>query len=71
MAKKFEEMLEFENENVLVINKPCGVPSQMGSGLDPQRTASVDLLAKAYLEISAANATDSSFDSYLVHRLDL
>ena len=35
MAKKFEEMLEFENENVLVINKPCGVPSQMGSGLDP------------------------------------
>ena len=42
-------MLEFENENVLVINKPCGVPSQMGSGLDPKRTASVDLLAKAYL----------------------
>ena len=42
-------MLVFENENVLVINKPCGVPSQMGSGLDPKRTASVDLLAKAYL----------------------
>lgn len=50
MAQKFESMLVYENDDVLVIEKPCGVPSQMGSGLDPHSQASVDVLSKAYLE---------------------
>ena len=50
LADKFREMIVFENANVMVIDKPCGVPSQMGSGLDPWKTQSVDILANKYLE---------------------
>ena len=56
-------MLVYENDCVMVIDKPCGTPSQMGTGLDPKRTASVDILAKAYLEPSGKSP-------YLIHRLD-
>jgi len=63
MAAKFESMVLFENDEVLVINKPCGVPSQQGTALDPQKTASVDVLGKAYAERHGKEV-------YLVHRLD-
>ena len=56
-------MLVYENDYVMVIDKSCGTPSQMGTGLDPKRTASVDILAKAYLEPSGKLP-------YLIHRLD-
>ena len=56
-------MLVFENDEVMVIDKHCGVPSQMGTGLDTSKQASVDVLSKAYLE-------GKDEDSFLVHRLD-
>ena len=56
-------MIVFENDDVVVINKPCGVPSQMGSQIDPNKTPSIDWLAKAYL-------SNNDQDPYLVHRLD-
>ena len=34
MSAKFEDMLVFENQHVMVIDKPCGIPTQMGTGLD-------------------------------------
>ena len=33
LAQRFKEILVYENKNVLVIDKPCGVPSQLGTGL--------------------------------------
>ena len=47
----------------MVIEKPCGIPSQMGTGMDAQRNPSVDILASTYLR-----AKDE--DAFLVHRLD-
>lgn len=63
MASRFEDMLVYENANVMVIDKPCGVPSQQGTGLDPNSSTSVDILAANYL----GGADDAAF---LVHRLD-
>lgn len=31
--KRLKEMIVFENEHIIVINKDNGVPSQMGTGL--------------------------------------
>lgn len=59
-------MLVYENDEVMVIDKPCGVPSQMGTGLDVNNGgASVDVISKAYLQ-----QQDVSKESFLVHRLD-
>ena len=58
-------MAVFENEHVLIINKDNGIPSQMGSGLDPQSTISLDKMLSFYLK-----QEDSLEDGYLVHRLD-
>lgn len=58
-------MVVYENESVLVIDKPCGVPSQMGTGLGVHKNPSVDVLAKAYL-----GGEESEVTPYLVHRLD-
>jgi 23S rRNA-/tRNA-specific pseudouridylate synthase len=55
-------MLVFENEHVMVIDKPCGIPTQMGTGLDVKKITSVDLLANAYMK--------GTGEAYLVHRLD-
>jgi len=51
MAKRLKEMIIFENQHLIVINKDNGVPSQMGTGLSIDNTAevSVDMMLNAYL----------------------
>lgn len=61
-VKRLLEMAIFENDHCLVINKENGVPSQMGSGLDFEKTSdlSIDRMLRYYVE-----------DGKLVHRLDM
>ena len=44
-------MLTFENENIVILNKDHGVPSQMGTGLSLNQTSEIalDKLFEAYL----------------------
>jgi len=57
------ELIVFENDHVIVIDKPNGMPCQQGTGL--AKTPSLDELATAYLA-----KKDESKQAYLVHRLD-
>ena len=52
-------MIVFENEHLIVIDKPCGIPCQSGTGLS--KVATIDELGNAYCEKEA----------FLVHRLDM
>lgn len=67
MANRLKEMMVFENEHIIVINKDNGVPSQMGTGLsiDNKSEIAVDKLLEAYLINSGLNSSGK-----LVHRID-
>ena len=60
-------LIVFENEHVLVLDKPSGMPCQLGTGIDPKKTPSVIMLVHAYLK---EQGNDESERGYLVHRLD-
>jgi 23S rRNA pseudouridine955/2504/2580 synthase len=51
-------MIVFENDHVIIINKPAGIPCQQGTGV---KDASIDQLLNKYLK---------GEQGYLVHRLD-
>lgn len=61
VVKRLKEMVIFENENIIVINKDNGVPSQMGTGLslDVKSHVAIDKMLLAYCE-----------EGRLIHRLD-
>jgi 23S rRNA pseudouridine955/2504/2580 synthase len=61
-ASKFREMIIKETFDYVVINKPCGLASQGGSGVKE----SVDDYLKSYLK-----SRDHEFEGHLVHRLDI
>lgn len=50
LISKLKTMIVYENDNVIVIDKPAGVPSQMGSGLSYSdlNDVSVDKMLQAY-----------------------
>ena len=56
---EFKKMIVFENDHLIVIDKPCGYPCQSGSGL--AKTPTIDALGNAYCQSEA----------FLVHRLDM
>ena len=58
-------MILFENEHVMIIDKPTGVPCQQGTGLNVHGNPSIDVLANAYLSNS------EGAEGFLVHRLDM
>lgn len=68
MAERLKEMMVFENEHLIVINKDNGVPSQMGTGLSlaHNKDISVDKMLEAYIKLSG----DGISEGKLVHRLD-
>jgi 23S rRNA-/tRNA-specific pseudouridylate synthase len=43
MSKRLKEMILFENEHLIVINKDHGVPSQMGTGLSLNHSADISI----------------------------
>lgn len=55
---KIDDFIVYENKNLVVLNKPPGLPSQQGTGI---KQASVDQLLNKYL---------GDQPGYLVHRLD-
>ena len=64
-TEKFRKMITYENEFIIVLDKPNGVPCQQGTGLNIQTSPSIDLMANAYLRKTADT------DGFLVHRLDM
>lgn len=67
MANRLKEMIVYENQHVIVINKDNGVPSQMGTGLslDNRGEVAVDKMLEAYLRVKGEEGS-----GMLVHRLD-
>ncbi|TNV78288.1 hypothetical protein FGO68_gene7655 [Halteria grandinella] len=67
MAERLGDMIVYENEHIIVINKDNGVPSQMGSGLsmDVKGEIAVDKMLEAYMITNGHQGTGK-----LVHRLD-
>ena len=61
MVKRLKEMVVYENEHILVINKENGVPSQKGTGLSLKNKSevSIDTMLSAFCE-----------EGKLIHRLD-
>jgi 23S rRNA-/tRNA-specific pseudouridylate synthase len=51
------DFIMFENENIVVLNKPAGVPCQQGTGV---KTSSIDQLLNKHI----------GGEGHLVHRLD-
>jgi 23S rRNA pseudouridine955/2504/2580 synthase len=60
-VERLKEMIIFETDHVIVINKDNGVPSQMGTGLsvDNKSEVAVDKMLNAYCP-----------EGKLIHRLD-
>ena len=48
LSKKFKKLVVHESEHVVVVNKPHGVPCQLGSFIDAQKDPPLDLLARCY-----------------------
>ena len=57
MAKRLKEMILYENEHLIVINKDNGVPSQMGTGLSIENRGEVaiDKMLEAYMKVEVKN----------------
>ncbi|CDW82985.1 ribosomal large subunit pseudouridine synthase c [Stylonychia lemnae] len=66
--KKIKDMIQFENEHIIVINKDHGVPSQMGSGLNDDNSShfSIDTMLQYY----CPDSEDLFSGGRLIHRLD-
>lgn len=66
--KRLKDMIVFENEHVIVINKDNGVPSQLGSGLSIEKRSqvSIDTMLTYYCPYSE----DLYEGGRLIHRLD-
>ncbi|MDR1365261.1 MAG: RluA family pseudouridine synthase [Holosporales bacterium] len=54
-AKQFSDMIIYEDENIIMINKPAGLAAQLGS----KTQYAVDVMAKSY-----------NMEARLVHRID-